>query len=105
MQEKIRGKINDCSTDRAFVFAVQCEACGRVYKTMPVAFDPLLEIKDEAREAAFKQALKDFSGTMNQCQECERIVCDKCFQVNVEQDLCADCSTRLNYKGKPVANG
>jgi hypothetical protein len=102
LTEKIKEKTRDCSDADSFVFAIECDCCRREYRTLPIPFDPLLEIKEEAADCAFQLALSDFSGHMNICPECGRIICEKCFLICEQDDMCADCATRLQLSGESV---
>lgn len=105
----------DYSTQNAFCFSLCCEKCGNVWKSSPIAFskagmipetDGKQEIydvlyrreKNEALNRAEEQACKDF----NRCPVCGRLVCDRCFLLCTDLDMCADCAKRLKEKGEPV---
>ena len=55
--------------------------------------------KERAKLAAGKEARERFS----QCPICRRLVCDSCFLICEEIDLCRECAERMKECGEPVA--
>ena len=55
--------------------------------------------KERALQAARKEARERFS----QCPICRRLVCDSCFLICDEMDLCRECAGRMKESGEPVA--
>ena len=55
--------------------------------------------KERALQAARKEARERFS----QCPICRRLVCDACFLICDEMDLCRECAGRMKESGEPVA--
>ena len=55
--------------------------------------------KERARLAAGQEAKERFS----QCPVCRRLVCDACFLICREMDLCRECAGRMKEPGEPVA--
>ena len=55
--------------------------------------------KERALQAAGQEARERFS----QCPICRRLVCDSCFLICDEMDLCRECAARMKEPGEPVA--
>ena len=54
--------------------------------------------KQRAQQAAGQEARERFS----QCPICRRLVCDACFLICDEMDLCRECAGRMEEAGEPV---
>lgn len=54
--------------------------------------------REEAFEWAVTEALEHFS----LCPICKRLVCDRCFLLGEDIDLCTDCAAFLQESGEPV---
>ncbi len=106
----------DYSTDCVFQFALACADCGEVWKSEPIPFSKANEVptseskqiiyrtlyergKASAREKALKEARQHF----NYCPICKHIVCNNCFLICEDLDMCSNCAERLGEKGEPVA--
>jgi len=107
--------LQDCSTPEQFQFAVQCEQCGVQWHSIPIRFSRAGINPDSAgkeviyetlyrleKERALKQAAAEAVGVFNQCPICRRLVCDHCFWVGEDLDLCQSCAERLQINGEPV---
>ena len=116
MKHLIDDMLVDCSTREMFSFSIRCAECGRVFKTRPVPFskagippasdgkkvvyDTLYEEeRARARTAAVKEAAQQF----NRCPICRRTVCNRCFLICEDIDMCRSCAARLHEQGSPVA--
>ena len=51
-------------------------------------------------DRAATEALEHFS----LCPICKRLVCDRCFLLGEDIDLCTDCAAFLQESGEPVEN-
>lgn len=40
---------------------------------------------------------------MNYCPVCKRLVCNQCFLICDDLDMCRQCAAALEQKGQPVA--
>lgn len=49
------------------------------------------------------RAVKEAEKVFNLCPICNRIVCDYCFLICDDIDLCSSCASRLKETGSPVA--
>lgn len=115
MSDKIIGFLTDCSTPDEFCFALECAECGRVLRSNPVKFSkagavPVSSEKQVVfktlyrmeKEAATERAAGELKTLFNECPVCRRVVCDHCFLICDELDMCASCARRLNEHGEPV---
>lgn len=117
MRQRIKELLIDRSTVEEFRFVLRCMECGREWTSPPVRFSkagiqPESEGKrvifqtlyrrewESARERAVAAAGKAF----NLCPICGRLVCDNCFLVCDDLDLCAACARRLQVPGELVMN-
>ena len=115
VQRVLQDILTDCSTEDKFEFSIVCEECGKVWKSKAIAFSkarihPVTEGKKvvyaalyqrEKKEAHLK-ALKAGEKLFSRCPICHRWVCDDCFMVCEDLDMCKQCAERLNEKGSIV---
>lgn len=116
MRRIIRACMEDISSAEVFQFSLRCAVCGSLWKSQPVWFSkagrqPESEgkhvifrtlyqrEKEEACRRAATEALEHFS----LCPICKRLVCDHCFLMGEDIDLCMDCAAFLQERGEPVA--
>ena len=115
MQAKIALDLIDCSDSEKFCFGVYCEECNTLYKSREVMFSRagvipgseekklVLQILYEKEKTIAKQrALKTFKEKFNVCPVCNRKVCDKCFLICEELDMCTSCAKKLKECGERV---
>ena len=117
MRRTTKAFIKDTSTGENFQFSLRCAVCGSLWKSRPayffkaevppenewkrVIFQTLYQRElEDAWERAVTEALEHFS----RCPICKRLVCDRCFLLGEDIDLCADCAVRLQENGEPVAH-
>ena len=109
--------LQDCSTGEAFCFSLSCAECGSIWRSRHVRFSragvkPSSEGKrvifdalyKREKEAALLRAAAEAGKAFNQCPICHRLVCDHCFLIYEELDLCVSCTRRLQVQGEPVMN-
>lgn len=116
MTELLLSHLEDCSTPQYFCFAIRCEECGEYWYSTTTPFskaaaavenrekkelyDALYQReKERARKAAGQESKERFSV----CPICRRRVCDSCFLICEEMDMCCACAKRLKENGEPVA--
>ena len=109
--------LRDCSTPEIFQFRISCPQCGQVYYSKPVRFskagvspatdgkrivyDTLYELeRQQARDSAAAEAARLF----NRCPICGGLVCNRCFLICEDVDMCAACAARLEERGSPVSS-
>lgn len=115
MQRILREMLTDCSTEDQFQFSITCEECGKVWKSPAIVFSkaripPATEGKkvvyaalyQREKEAALLKAAKAGETLFSRCPICHRWVCDDCFMVCEDLDMCRQCAEKLNEKGSIV---
>ena len=105
-------KIEDQSTTEVYKFTAYCECCGKIVSTHSSTSDAcykpsvflsisarrakeLLWLKghDEALENASHEALQH----LNQCEICEKLICDDCTVIDESGNggiLCKSCAAK-----------
>ena len=126
MTSLLSSHLEDCSTAQYFCFSVRCEVCGEYWYSSSIPFSKAAQAaqhlekkelydaiyqrekerakiyqreKERAKLAAGQEARERFS----QCPVCRRLVCDACFLICDEMDLCRECAARMKEPGEPVA--
>ena len=115
MGNPITKYLTDYSSADEFCFALRCEACGREIKSNPVRFSRsgVIPISSEKqivfdalyrreKEQAYEKAAAELKMLVNLCPICHKIVCDHCFMICDDIDMCTACAQRLNEYGEPV---
>ena len=115
MKEMVEAILENLSSREVFLFRVCCSGCGAEYGNKPrrfskagvepengnrrVIFDVLYE--QEFRQAR-QFAIRDAAEQMNYCPICKRIVCNRCFLICDDLDMCSHCAAALGTPGMPV---
>lgn len=107
--------LTDCSTQDEFSFSLCCEECGQTWRSSPIRFSksgaiPATSGKRivfetlyrQERETALSRAVKEATGVLNRCPICNRLVCDHCFMICDDLDMCCACAESLQEKGELV---
>lgn len=115
MKKLIEQALENHSTKEVFRFRIACSNCGTEYENKPVRFSkahiaPVSEAKkivydvvyEQEFEAARNAAIRAVGEHMNFCPICKRLVCNKCFLICDDLDMCIQCAEELNERGKPV---
>ena len=117
MKKLVEMMLENLSTREVFLFRIACGACGAEYggKQVPfskagitpltqgkrIIFDTLYEQEfRDARQAAVREAAEH----LNYCPICKRLICDYCFLICDDLDMCKQCAADLEEKGSPVMN-
>ena len=58
---------------------------------------------EREREAAREKAAAEAAEIFNYCPVCGRLVCDRCFLICEDLDLCIACAKALQVRGDVVA--
>ncbi|EOQ35558.1 hypothetical protein [Butyricicoccus pullicaecorum] len=116
MKQIISERLIDCSDQEKFVFNLICPECGKVWQSTPVAFskageEPQTESKrvifyllyEREKQRAFTKAVEEAVQFFNLCPLCERLVCNECFLICQEIDMCLRCAERLQEAGEQVS--
>lgn len=107
--------LHDCSTQNEFVFSLRCAQCGSVWKSKPIRFSkakviPQTEGKRVIFDTLYKRekavamelATQKVGELFSKCPICQRWVCDRCFLICEELDMCVSCAHHLKESGSPV---
>ena len=99
-----------------FRLLLRCQECGRTWHSSPVHFSkagtkPETEgmravfrtLYEREREAAREKAAAEALEIFSQCPVCGRLVCNRCFLICEDLDLCAACAKALQVRGDIVA--
>ena len=63
----------------------------------------LRALYEREREAAREKAMAEVPAIYNRCPVCGRLVCDRCFLICEDLDMCVACAGRLQVRGDIVA--
>ena len=116
MKRVVKEAMGDCSTVEEFRFLVRCQECGGIWHSSPIRFSKagaepepegmrtiLRTLYEREREAAREKAAAEASEIFSQCPVCGRLVCDRCFLICEDLDLCTACAKALQVRGDVVA--
>lgn len=116
MKRVVKEAMGDCSTVEEFRFLVRCQNAVEYGTAVPSAFPkPARSLESEGmrtilrtlyereREAAREKAAAEAAEFFNYCPVCGRLVCDRCFLICEDLDLCIACAKALQVRGDVVA--
>ena len=116
MKRVVKEAMGDCSTVEEFRFLVRCQECGGIWHSSPIRFSKagaepapegmrtiLRTLYEREREAAREMAAAEAAEIFNYCPVCGRLVCDRCFLICEDLDLCIACAKALQVSGDVVA--
>ncbi len=115
MKRIISTHLVDCSDRERFCFSLTCKECTSQWKSPPIRFSkagekPLTEARriitqalykrehDQAMEHARCEAVQHF----NICPICNGLVCNYCFIICDDLDMCRSCANELEENGEVV---
>ena len=117
MKKLIENMLEDLSTEDVFRFYISCDECGRAYADKPVRFSkagtvpqtPQKKILFEALyaqeyQSARARAVREATEHMNYCPICKQVVCNRCFVICEDLDMCTRCADLLEEIGTPVVS-
>ncbi|WP_352408743.1 hypothetical protein [Lawsonibacter hominis] len=117
LSDFVEERIQDLSTPEEFCFGASCELCGDTLTTIPTRFvkagaKPENEGQKVIYETMYQRdrqmerdtAARTLAGQFNYCPVCKRIVCNHCFVMTGDLDICSDCAERLGVSGNTVAD-
>ena len=115
MKKKIIERLVDRSDENSFCSALRCESCGKNWVSQRVKFSkenvaPVTEGKkvvfsilyERELEQAQQKAAQNASYYFNLCPICGKMVCNDCFLLCEDLDMCKSCAEKLHEKGEPV---
>ena len=116
MKRVVKEAMGDCSTVEEFRFLVRCQECGGIWHSSPIRFSKagaepepegmrtiLRTLYERERESAREKAAAEAAEIFNYCPVCGRLVCDRCFLICEDLDLCIACAKALQVRGDVVA--
>ena len=118
MKQLIKQHLTDCSNRDSFRFSLVCSECGAVWESSATRFskagaNALPETKQVIAQALYQRewalaldhAAEEALQVFNLCPLCKRLVCDRCFLVCDDLDMCRSCTNYLQEQGEPVMEG
>ena len=116
MTNLLSSHLEDWSTPQYFCFSIRCEVCGEFWYSSSIPFSKAAQasehrekkelydaIYQRERERARLSAGQEARERFSQCPICRRLVCDACFLICDEMDLCRECAARMKEPGELVA--
>ncbi len=117
MKKLLEEHIRDFSDDKSFRFEITCEECGRAFSNGVFHFSkagvaPPTEEKRIIYEALYRrekhkamQSAILYAGEhFSRCPICGRLICDDCFLICEDLEMCRSCAARLKEQGTPVSD-
>ena len=115
MKQLVDMLLENLSTREVFLFRIACGTCAAAFGGKPVRFSkagvtPPTEGKRIVFEACYEQefriarqsAIRDAAENLNYCPICKRLVCNRCFLICDDLDMCKQCAAHLEETGSPV---
>ena len=115
MKKLVEMLLENLSTREVFLFRIPCSACAAEFGGKPIRFSkagitPPTEGKRIIFEACYEQefriarqsAIRDAAEHLNYCPICKRLVCNRCFLICDDLDMCKECAANLKETGNPV---
>ena len=115
LRKLIESVLENLSTRDVFLFRVFCANCSAEYASKPLRFTkagvtPTTQSKKIIYDAVYEQefmaarqaAIRSTAEHMNYCPICKRLVCNQCFLICDDLDMCARCAGELQEQGSPV---
>ena len=115
MKKLVELFLENLSTRDVFLFRIACGACGTEFANKPQRFSKAgLEPKTEGKKVIFdavyeqefraarQSAIRDAAENLNYCPICKRLVCNRCFLICDDLDMCKQCADHLEETGSPV---
>ncbi len=115
MKQLVEAILENLSTKEVFLFRIACAGCGVEYANKPTRFSkagvtPASQSKKTIYEALYEQefraarhaAVRVGAEHMNYCPICKRLVCNQCFLICDDLDMCYQCAEELHEPGSPV---
>ena len=118
MKKLVETVLENRSTKEVFLFRIPCACCGSEYGNQPIRFSragepaataamQLLQaaLYEEEMRTVRQTAIGKAAEALNLCPVCRQLVCNRCFMICDELDMCRDCAEKLQQKGQPVMSG
>ena len=118
MKKLVEAVLENRSSREVFLFRVTCGSCGTDYGNRPMRFSkaeiaPATKSEEIIYNALYEEELRtvrqsaicNIAEHMNYCPICKRLVCNQCFLICDDLDMCKQCAAKLQQKGLPVSAG
>lgn len=105
--------LKDCSDEKSFCFYIECKECENKWKSKRKLFSkaniipPTKEkaivyavLYEKEKEFAVAQAIEEAKKEFNICPVCGKLVCNDCFLICEDIDMCLNCARVLKEKGE-----
>ena len=115
MRKTIINNMQDLSDKDRFVFSVDCTVCGKKWTSTPITCSKAGEaviskekeivytaLYQKEKQQAAVRAVEEAKIHLNFCPVCKSIVCDSCFMICDDIDMCVDCAAALQEQGELV---
>ena len=115
MRRLVEIVLENLSTKELFLFRVSCASCQTQYGNQPIRFSKAGQIPEDPSkqiicDALYEQELRavrlraihDAAEQMNFCPICKRLICNQCFLICEDLDMCKQCAAQLQQQGQPV---
>ena len=115
LKKLIEMLMENLSTRDVFLFRIACRECGKEYGNKPVQFSKAGVIPQTPKKAALYEilyaqelqtarlvAVRDAAEHLNYCPICKRLICNRCFLICEDLDMCKQCAANLEETGSPV---
>jgi len=117
LKKLIELMLENLSTEDVFRFHIACGACGKEYGNKPIRFSKAEVIPQTPKKAALYEilyaqelqtarlsAVRDAAEHLNYCPICKRLVCNRCFLICEDLDMCKQCASAMEETGTPVVS-
>ena len=117
MKKLIEMLLENLSTRDVFLFRIACGACGAEFGRKPVRFSKAETIPQTTKKAALYEilyaqelqtarlaAVRDAAEHLNYCPICKRLICNRCFLICEDLDMCRQCASAMEETGTPVVS-
>ena len=115
LKQLVEGLLENLSTREIFLFRIACGVCAMEYANRPMRFSkadviPSMPQKKIIYDAIYEQefqsarqsAIREAAERLNYCPICKRLVCNRCFLICDDLDMCSQCASALGENGVPV---
>ena len=116
MKQILSNSIKDGSDADGFLFSLQCSECGKNWQSTPVRFSKAgVEPQNESKQTIYRalyqreqqqakeKAVAEAAHQFNRCPLCGRLICNDCFLVCEDLDMCRSCAEALQETGEPAS--
>lgn len=117
MKKLIEMFLENLSTRDVFMFRISCGSCAAQYGNKPVRFSKAGVIPQTLKKAALYEivysqelqaarlsAVRDAAENLNYCPICKRLICNRCFLICEDLDMCRQCAAAMEETGTPVVS-